>query len=167
MNQKNIKQVTQILQKILPEKDIMVTPYKTEVVKSYESSRLFRNAVMIGVIVTLIIVLAGLIGYIHDETNRRGAEIAIRRVNGATTSEILRLFIIDILRMALPALLVGGLVAAYSANKWLENFSAKASVPVWLYISCTLFVLIIIVGSVAVTAYRTTIQSPVEALKRD
>ncbi|MDD3077992.1 MAG: ABC transporter permease [Paludibacter sp.] len=167
MNQKNIMQVTQILQKILPEKDIVVTPYKAEVVKSYESSRLFRNAVMIGVIVTLIIVLAGLIGYIHDETNRRGAEIAIRKVNGATTSEILQLFLQNILRMSLPALLIGELVAVYSANKWLENFSAKAPVSVWLYISCALFVLIIIVGSVAVTAYRTAIQNPVEALKRD
>lgn len=167
LNQENILQVTKTLQKLLPEKDIVVTPYKTEIVNSYESSRLFRNAVMIGVIVTLIIVLAGLIGYIHDETNRRGAEIAVRKVNGATTQEIIQLFIQNILRMALPALLIGELVAVYSANKWLENFATKAPVSVWLYISSALFVLMIIILSVALTAYRTAIQNPTEALKRN
>lgn len=44
---------------------------------------------MIGGIVTLIIALIGLLGYTSDETNRRGREIAIRKVNGGDSMEYL------------------------------------------------------------------------------
>lgn len=37
---------------------------------------------MAGGIITLIIALIGLIGYINDETNRRGKEIAVRKITG-------------------------------------------------------------------------------------
>ena len=167
MNSESLLQATHILQTVLPEKDIVVTPYKADMLDAYKPSRLFRNAVMIGVIVTLIIVLAGLIGYVLDEINRRGAEIAIRKVNGASAKEILRLFIADILRMALPALLVGEVLAAISAGKWLENFSIQAPISPMLYVECSLLVLTIIVSAVAIAAYRTAVKNPAEALKHD
>lgn len=167
MDSESLLQATHTLQTVLPEKDIIITPYKTNMLEAYKLSRLFRDAVMIGVIITLVIVLAGLIGYVLDEINRRGAEIAIRKVNGASSKEILRLFILDILRMALPAVLVGEVLAAISAGKWLENFSVKAPASLMLYIGCSLIVLAIIVSAVAIAAYRTTIKNPVEALKHD
>ena len=57
---------------------------------------------MWGGIVTLIITLIGLIGYINDETNRRGKEIAVRKINGATEVNILSLMTRDVAWMALP-----------------------------------------------------------------
>jgi putative ABC transport system permease protein len=167
MNSESLSLAKHTLENVLPEKDIVVTPYKTNILDTYKPSRLFRNAVMIGVIVTLIIVLAGLIGYVLDEINRRGAEIAIRKVNGASAKEILTLFIADILRMAIPALLVGEVVAAISAGKWLENFSTKAPISPLLYVGCSLIVLAIIVSAVTIAAYRTAIKNPVDALKHD
>jgi len=167
MTSESLLQVTHTLQRVLPEKDIVVTPYKANMLNAYKSSRLFRDAVLMGVIVTLIIVLIGLIGYVLDEINRRGAEIAIRKVNGASAKEVLKLFIADILRIALPALLAGEVLAAICAGKWLENFSIKAPVSLMLYVGCSLIVLAIIVSAVAIAAYRTAVKNPVDALKHD
>ena len=47
----------------------------------------------------------GLIGYVNDETQRRSKEIAIRKVNGAEASTILRLLSRDILYVAVPSVL--------------------------------------------------------------
>ena len=167
INSENIQQVNRALQTALPNKDIVVTPYKTSMTFLYTSSRLFRNSVLIGGIITLIIVLIGLIGYTNDEINRRSAEIAIRKVNGASAKEILRLFIKDILRIAIPALVIGEFLAALAAEKWMENFTQKTSLSLFIFLGCGMAVLVIILSVVSLNSYRTAVQNPVDAIKRD
>ena len=72
----------------MPDKDIEVLSYAAEMRNAYSGSRRFRNSVMIGGIITVLISLAGLVGYTKDETNRRRREIALRKTNGQK-SEIL------------------------------------------------------------------------------
>lgn len=167
LNSENIRQVNKVMQTALPNKDIVVTPYKTSMTFLYTSSRLFRNSVLIGGIITLIIVLIGLIGYTNDEINRRSAEIAIRKINGASAKEILRLFMKDILRIAIPALIIGELLAAVAAEKWMENFAQKTSLSIFIFLSCGIAVLAIILSVVSLDSYRTAVQNPVDALKRE
>lgn len=63
----------------------------------YKDVYRFRNSVWITSAFILLIVIMGLIGYVNDETQRRSKEIAIRKVNGAEASHILRLLTRDIL----------------------------------------------------------------------
>lgn len=72
----------------------------------------------------------GLIGYINDEIQRRSKEIAIRKVNGAEASSILRLFSKDIFWISLPAVFLGGLGAWYIGGVWIEQF-----VEEWILVS--------------------------------
>jgi putative ABC transport system permease protein len=144
----------------MPQKDITVNFYKMDLVSQYDSSRLFRNSVMIVGIITLIIALIGLIGYINDEVNRRRAEISIRKVNGATIYNVQQLFLADILKIAIPALLLGSITSAISANKWMEDFSEKASLSPLLFIACAITVLAVILTVVLIDTYKVAIQNP-------
>jgi len=162
-----IRHVSKVIQTAIPDKDIVVTPYKTSLTFLYTSSRLFRDSVLIGGIITLIIALIGLIGYTNDEINRRSAEIAIRKINGASAKEILGLFINDILRIALPALVIGELMAALVAEKWMENFAEKTSLSLFIFFGSGIVVLGVILSVVTFASYRTAIQNPVDAIKRD
>lgn len=47
--------------------------------------RSFRNIVFTVSGITLLIALMGLVGYLGDEMRRRSKEIALRKVNGAST----------------------------------------------------------------------------------
>ena len=162
-----IRKVNKVLQTAIPNKDIVVTPYKTSVTFLYTSSRLFRNSVMIGGIITLILALIGLIGYTNDEINRKSAEITIRKICGASAGEIIGLFVKDILRIAIPALVIGELLAALTAEKWMENFAEKTSLSLFVFFGCGIIVTGIILSVVTLASYRTAIQNPVEAIKRD
>ncbi len=73
----------------------------------YASQLNFRNGILVAGIVTMIIALFGLVGYTSDEVNRRRKEIAIRKVNGAKVKDILRIFLKDIMKIALPCIIVG------------------------------------------------------------
>ena len=118
-------------------------------------------------LVTLIIALIGLLGYTADETNRRGREIAIRKVNGATAIDILRMISKDISYIAIPALAIGAAIAYVSASGWLEKFAERIHLSAFIFIGAALFVYVIIIGCVLFRAWRTADENPVESLKAD
>ena len=93
--------------------DIAVTPYNQLITNIYTDARRFRTTLMIGGMVALMIALIGLIGYLAGEMARRQKEIAIRKVNGATISDVLQLFQADVLKVALPAVVIGATGAWY------------------------------------------------------
>lgn len=155
------------LQRLLPDREVEVSDWRAEMTARYVDARRFRNAVMIGGIITLIIALIGLFGYTRDEINRRRKEIAIRKINGATVGEVMRLFERDIVRMAVPALVFGCGAAAYVASLWQEGFSEKVSLAWYLFALCGLVMLSIIAAVVALNVRRAARENPVNSIKNE
>ena len=156
------------LKELVPDNpDINITPYSQMVVNLYTDARNFRTTVMIGGLVALLVALIGLIGYLSGEIGRRQKEIAIRKVNGARTADVIRLFIIDIMRVALPAIFIGTVGAWYVSRLWQEQFSEKAVLSPLLFIGCALLVLIVILGVVCIGCRRVTTSNPVDYLKTE
>lgn len=167
MTPENIQAVSSTIERLLPTKEIHVNSFKLELVNLYNSSRLFRDSVIIGGIVVLLISIIGLIGYLQDEINRRKSEIAIRRINGGTVKDILSLFVTDILYIALPALVLGCLIAYYAAVKWQEDFTEKTNLSFLLFLSCAIVVLTIIMGVIVSSSYRKAQENPVKSLRSE
>ena len=162
-----ILQITDILTRLMPDRDIQVIPYVSEIVKQYADSKRFRNTVLAGCLITLLISLIGLIGYIQDETSRRSKEIAIRKINGATASLIIRMVVQSVLWIALPAAVLGCLGTLFTGQKWLENFAEKVplSLPTFLIGSVT--VLSIISVCVILLTRHIANDNPVNSLKTE
>ena len=160
--------VNKRLHELIPDNpDLAVTAYTHIMTDLYTDAHRFRTTVMIGGLVALLIALIGLIGYLTGEIGRRQKEIAIRKVNGARTADVLRLFVADILRVALPAVILGAASAAVVARQWLEQFSEKAPLPGWLFFVCALFVLAVILSVVCAGCRRVATSNPVRYLKSE
>lgn len=91
-------------------------------VDAYQQQRGFRNAVTSGSIVVLLVTLMGLLGYLNDEITRYRRSLAIRKVNGATEGDVMKIFVKDIVGLTFPCLIAGLAVARLLAGKWLQNF---------------------------------------------
>ena len=109
----------------------------------------------------------GLIGYIRDETQRRSAEVAIRKINGAVPAEIVRLFIIDILKLMAVALVIGDILAYLVGDAALQMFQQKAEVGVWSYVAGDMIVLVIILAVVIAGSLKISNSNPVDSLKNE
>ena len=133
----------------------------------YKDSRQFRDSVMIGGLVTLLVTLIGLIGYTNDEVSRRRKEIAVRRVNGATLWDILRLFIKDIGYICIYAVILGGGIAYFVLQKWQEQFTEKVPLSWYIFLGCGVCVLLIIYSVVCLDARKTANENPVNCLKSE
>lgn len=138
-----------------------------ETFKLYNPIRVFRNAVIMASITILFITFMGLIGYINDELQRRSKEIAIRKVNGAETTTILKMIIKNIVYIALPAVAVGVIVAWYVGDICLSQFSSTISSPIPYYLLVGVLVLLFIIATVVIKAWRIANEDPVISIKSE
>ena len=120
---------------------------------------------MAGNVVILLITVIGLLGYTSNEAARRRKELAIRRINGANLPDILRIFIVDLEYVAIPAVLLGLAGAWLTAAKWMQNFAVKVPLSWGVFAGCSLFVLLLVAFIAAINYTRTANRNPVEALR--
>ena len=163
-----LEEANKLVKKLITDNpDITITPYNQMVTELYTDAHRFRTTVMIGGLVALIIALIGLIGYLAGEIARRQKEIAIRKVNGAKITDVLKLFQTDILRVALPAVVIGATGAWYVARLWLEQFSEKTTLSSIIFVSGALAVIVVILSVVCIDCYRVASSNPVNYLKTE
>lgn len=163
-----LPQLNTHLHQLLPDHpDLAATPYRHIITHLYTDARRFQTTVTLGLLVALLLALTGLIGYLAGEITRRQKEIALRKVNGARTADILHLFAADILRLALPATLLGAAAAHHLARHWLQQFSQQSPLPPSLHLFAILTVLLLILLTVLLTCRHIATSNPVNYLKSE
>lgn len=135
--------------------------------EDYNSVRVFRNATLVAALCILFITLMGLIGYIHDEIQRRSKEIAIRKVNGAEASDILGMFARDISLISLPAILLGAVAAGYVGQLWMEQFAVQVEHLSLYYLLSALVTALLILGCVIGKTWKIAQENPVVSLQNE
>ena len=167
VNRPNRQAVEAVFEEILPDRPVEVSAYSETMRSLYDGMKHTKNIFGIGALVALLIAFIGLVGYIRDESNRRSAEIAIRKVNGARSPEIVRMFVLDILKIALAAVAAGDLAAWFAARKWLEQFPDRIALGPGYFLAGDAILLAFIVAMVVLNCLRISRMNPVESLKNE
>ena len=134
---------------------------------AYSDVKKMRNTMVWGVVFSLLIALMGLIGFIRDESLRRSKEMAIRKINGATTREILGTFAWEIMKLSLIMAAVACAATVFVAQKWLELFAEKVALNPLYFICGTISVLAIILVVVILNCLKIAWENPVVSLKNE
>lgn len=163
----NLQRLTQDAAKAFPDKTIDFTSMEESMRTIYNPVRVFRNATVVAGVVMFFIMLMGLLGYTTDEVQRRSKEIAIRKVNGAEASDILRLLGNNVLWVAIPAVIIGIALSGYVNNLWINAFTAQVSMSVTAYLGIGLAVLAVIISCVLIKAWRIANENPVKSIKSE
>ncbi|MCU0376873.1 MAG: ABC transporter permease [Bacteroidales bacterium] len=159
------KKITDMMNLGIHQEDAAVSSLEEELQNMYNSEKRFRNALMAGNSVILLIMVIGLMGYTTNEANRHRKELAIRKINGATMTDILRVFILGLEYIAIPSVLAGLTGAWFIVNKWMQNFAVKVPLHWGLFVLCGLAILLSVAMIAAVNYYRIANRNPVEALR--
>lgn len=163
----NLKRLNEDMEKLFPTRDIVFSSFQKVIDDQNSTVTDFRNAALLAAITILFVTLMGLIGYINDEIQRRSKEIAIRKVNGAEASSILRLFSKDIFWISLPAVFLGGLGAWYIGGVWIEQFVEGVDFGICGFLLIACIVLLLIIGCVVFKAWRIANENPVDSIKSE
>ena len=122
MSPENIATLTKKLKELHPDKSCNLSFYDDLKRALYDEERKSRNMIFAGVVLTLMIAMMGLFGFINDEVRRRSKEIAIRKVNGATPNSIILLISSDLKYTVLLSTVTGIVLSVWLSRKWLEQF---------------------------------------------
>lgn len=164
----NVKALNEAVAEAFPTDRLVFTYTPDRLLWKYESTRRFRDLVVLAFTSILLITLMGLLGYVNDEVRRRSKEIAIRKVNGAENYDVLKLLSKEVAWLAFPAVIMGVTGAYFIGNNWLtqfERFHISPGVPLFMLVS--IFVLLVIFGTVIIKAWHIANDNPVNSIKSE
>lgn len=168
MSPENRQAVQEVVDKCLKNPDdYKVMSADLAMGEQYDGVKLIRNSVCFAGLCILAIALIGLIAYIRDEVSRRRSEIAIRTIHGATVADVQLLLQKDLLKIALPATLIGALLAWLASDKLLQLFAVKIELAWYLFAGCIFLVLLVVVALSAVLILKAARTNPTENLRTE
>lgn len=162
-----LEKVRGALNEALPDKEINIVSYAEGMRAAYADSKKMRNTMALGVVFSLLIALLGLIGFIKDESLRRSKEMAVRKINGATTRNILGIFAKDIMKLSAVMAVIACVADFFVAHKWLEQFAEKVSLNPLYFIGGAALTLMIVLSVVVLNCLKIARANPVDSLKNE
>lgn len=116
-------------------------------------------------LLAIIISCIGLFGLSAYSAERRTKEIGIRKVNGATTSNIIRMLSFDYIQWILIAFVLSAPLGFIIMNDWLKNFAYQVGNSAWIYFTAGLTAMLIGTLTVSFQAFKAARRNPVESLR--
>ena len=109
----------------------------------------------------------GLFGLTAFGVQRRTKEIGIRKVLGASITNVTVMLIKSFAQWVILANIIAWPLAYYYISKWLENFAYRATIGIDTFLLSALLVLVIAVITVSFKVIRVSLSNPVESLKQE
>ncbi len=114
---------------------------------------------------TVFVACLGLFGLVTHTAEQRTKEIGIRKVLGASVTQVIRLLSGEFLKLVLIASAVAFPVAWWAMDGWLDNFAYRIDIQWWVFAVAGSAALAIAFLSVGWQAIRAAMANPVESLK--
>lgn len=132
--------------------------------QQYRSDVQFGQIISVFSIFTIFITCLGLLGLTAHNIARRTKEIGIRKVLGASITEIVHLFAKDYVKLVLFAMVIGIPVAIWAQQQWLQDFALRASMPWWIFALAGGATLLIALLTVSLQSVKAALVNPVDSL---
>jgi putative ABC transport system permease protein len=131
----------------------------------YKTEQRVNTIVEYFTILAILISSLGLLGLVSFTIAQRTKEIGIRKVLGASVSQVTLLLIKTFVRWLLLANVIAWPIGWYFANRWLNNFAYRISMGVWIFVFAGAVTLIIALSTVGMQTIKAAKSNPVDNLK--
>lgn len=133
----------------------------------YAADSTYHKLFTIGAWITIILSIIGLVGLTAFYAEMRTKEFGIRKVLGASVSDLVSLQSSFFLKLIGIAILIGLPCSLLISTQWLKNFSYQISLEVPLFLIAGIFTALIALVPIAVIAYKTSLENPINSLKSE
>ena len=135
--------------------------------KTYAAEQKTSTILDIFAMLTVIVACLGLFGLVTYTAERRVKEIGIRKVLGASMTQITGMLSADFLKLVFLACLIAFPVSWWVTNKWLESFAYRMTMHWWVFASAGLIALMIALITLSFQAIKAALANPVKSLRAD
>jgi len=135
--------------------------------KQYANDQLFGKVFGIFSAFAICIACLGLLGLSLFATAQRTKEIGVRKVLGASVSNIVLLLSKDFIKLVLIAFVIASPLAWYVMNNWLNDFAYRIDISAWIFIAAGLLAVIIALATISFQAIKAAVANPVKSLRTE
>lgn len=146
--QEAVAHVRETLKEIDPTFPFEISFYNTILNNLYQKEQTLGKLISLFGIMAILISIVGVFGLVLFETQYRRKEIGIRKINGATTGQILLMFNKTYIRIVSVCFIISIPIAWMGTQQWLENFAYKTPLHLWVFIVTFLIILSVTIGTV-------------------
>jgi putative ABC transport system permease protein len=107
----------------------------------------------------------GLFGISLMSISKKFKEIGIRKVNGASTKEILQMLNIEFIKWILVSTVISIPVSIWLVSQWMNRFAYKTKLSWWIFALAVFSAILIAVFTISWQSWRAATKNPVEALR--
>lgn len=131
----------------------------------YQKEATLQTLIWLAAVVAIIISSLGLLGMVMLTALARTKEIGIRKVLGASVSQVVRLLSVDFAKLVGISFLVAAPIAWWATNRWLDDFAFHADMPWWLFAAAGVAAVSVAMLTVSWQAIRAALANPVDSLR--
>ena len=118
-------------------------------------------------LLAIFISCLGLLGLAMYAAQQRTKEMSIRKVLGASASQLFTLFSQDFLQLVGIALLVAIPIAWLAMHEWLQSFAYRISLAWWFFALAGVFCLGIALFTISFQSIRAALANPIDSLRNE
>ena len=129
-----------------------------------------QNTLKIITLFTVIAVIISVMGYVGMSLffiRQRKKEIAIRKVMGSTSYEVLVLMLCTFMAPLLVSFIIAVPLSWYIMNDWLSNFSYRIALSPWIFVVAGFTCFIISLLTVIIQSWRAASENPIINIKTE
>ena len=133
----------------------------------YRTETIIGRLSLIFTTIAVLISCLGLYGLAAYSATKRTKEIGVRKVLGASVSDIMALLSKDFLKLVLVAVVIAVPVSWWAMNKWLQSFEYRIHISWWVFTIAGVIAFMIALITVSFQAIKAAMANPVDSLRTE
>ncbi|MEP7255487.1 MAG: ABC transporter permease [Ferruginibacter sp.] len=133
----------------------------------YRSEQRAGSIAIVFAVLAILIACLGLFGLVTYMAEQRNKEIGIRKVLGASVTNVITMLSKDFLVLVIIAAILAFPLAWWAMNKWLLDFEYRINISVWVFVIAGMVALLIALITVSFQAIKAAIANPVKSLRSE
>ena len=162
-----IASIQDIYKKIAPGQPFTYSFMDADFSKTYQSEQRMGGLSITFSILAILIACLGLFGLITYAAEQRTKEIGIRKVLGATVTNVTTMLSKDFLKLVLISTLIAFPLSWLVMNKWLQSFAYRIHISWWIFLVAGATAILIALITVCFRAIKAATANPVDSLRQN
>jgi putative ABC transport system permease protein len=133
----------------------------------YKNDQLFGKAFSIFAGFAVFIACLGLLGLSLFATAQRTKEIGVRKVLGASVSNIVLLLSKDFIQLVVIAFIIASPIAWFVMHQWLQDFAYRINIEWWVFAIAGILAVAIALATISFQAIKAAVANPVKSLRTE
>ncbi|HZY82754.1 MAG TPA: FtsX-like permease family protein, partial [Cyclobacteriaceae bacterium] len=153
--------------KLYPKNDFNYTFFDDSIARFYQeeqnTSRLLNWAMGLSILTSCL----GLLGLVMYTSETRTKEIGIRKILGASVSNLVVILSSELVRLVVIAFAIAVPLCWYAADRWLEDFAYRTEVNWWVFGLSGLILIVVALITISTQTIKTAVSNPVNSLRSE